>query len=80
MNANWSYLLTAVGILGLYLAGRRIPAGWLIGLGAQGLWIAYATATQQYGFYVSAVAYAAVYSKNFLTWHRQDSTRRNNSR
>lgn len=70
MNAYWSYLLTAVGFLGLWLAGRRWPAGWLIGFLAQGLWIAYATATHQYGFYISALAYGFVYAKNFLAWHR----------
>lgn len=70
MNQTWSYLLTAVGVIGLYLAGRRMPAGWLIGLCAQGLWIAYATATHQYGFYLSAAAYGFVYAKNFLAWHR----------
>lgn len=70
MNQAWSYLLTAVGVLGLLLAGRRKAAGWLIGLAAQGLWIAYATATHQWGFYLSAAAYGAVYAKNFLAWHR----------
>lgn len=67
----WSYLLTAVGVLGLYLAGRKSPMGWAIGLGAQGLWIAYASATHQPGFYISAVAYGSVYARNFLAWRRE---------
>jgi hypothetical protein len=56
----WSWLLTAVGVLGLYLAGRRSPWGWAVGLGAQGLWLAYAVATTQYGFIASALAYGLV--------------------
>jgi hypothetical protein len=68
MNAYWSYLLTAVGVLGLWLAGRKNPRGWLVGLAAQALWIAYATATRQWGFYVSSVAYGAVYWRNWRSW------------
>lgn len=71
MNSLWSYALTAVGVLGLYLAGRKNAYGWLIGFSAQALWIAYATATHQYGFYISALVYGAVYAKNFLTWRRE---------
>ena len=66
----WSYLLAAVGILGLVLAGRRKAVGWAIGLGAQALWIAYALATHQFGFIVSALAYGAVYARNWLAWRR----------
>ena len=67
----WSYLLTAVGVTGLYLAGRGVWWSWLIGLGAQALWIAYALATAQYGFIVSALAYGFVYGRNALKWWRQ---------
>jgi hypothetical protein len=67
----WSYLLAAVGILGLVLAGQRRAIGWAVGLGAQGLWIAYALATHQFGFIVSALAYGAVYARNWLAWRRE---------
>lgn len=67
----WSYLLAAVGILGLVLAGRRKAIGWAIGLGAQALWIAYALATHQFGFIVSALAYGAVYARNWSAWRRE---------
>lgn len=68
MNPYWSYLLTAVGVFGLWLAGRKDRRGWMVGIGAQILWIAYATATQQWGFYVSALAYGWVYIKNARAW------------
>ncbi|MFI0530306.1 hypothetical protein ACH3XX_09680 [Streptomyces scabiei] len=68
MIAWWSWLLTAVGVTGLYFAGRKCALGWGIGLGAQLLWVAYALSTQQYGFLVSAVAYGWVYAKNFCAW------------
>ena len=68
MSPLWSYALAAVGILGIYLAGRRSWVGWAVGVGAQALWIIYALATSQPGFIVSAVAYAAVYGRNWWRW------------
>lgn len=67
----WSWLLTAVGIAGLLLAGSKKKVGWALGLGAQGLWIAYALATEQHGFLFSALAYGSVYLRNWLRWHRE---------
>ena len=42
MNPGWSYILTAIGVFGLWLAGRKDWRGWLVGLTAQGVWLAYA--------------------------------------
>lgn len=64
----WSWILTAVGVFGLWLAGRKDRRGWMVGVAAQGLWIAYATATEQWGFYVSALAYGWVYVRNARAW------------
>jgi hypothetical protein len=66
----WSWVLTAVGVTGLYFAGKRKAWAWLIGLGAQVLWLAYAVTTKQYGFIVSAGAYGWVYTRNTLLWMR----------
>lgn len=71
MIAWWSWLLTAVGVTGLYFAGRKRALGWAIGLGAQLLWIAYALSTRQYGFLASAAAYGWVYAKNFRAWRAE---------
>ena len=64
----WSWLLTVVGITGLWLAGSKKRLGWAIGIGAQGLWIAYALATGQHGFLLSALAYGFVYTRNWRAW------------
>ena len=71
----WSWLLAAVGLCGLYVAGSGKSWGWLIGLVAQALWIAYALATGQYGFLVTSVGYGAVYLRNFLAWRREAALR-----
>lgn len=68
MSQWWSWVLTAVGVTGLYFAGSRRRLGWAIGIGAQALWLAYALTTHQYGFLVSAGAYGWVYTRNFLRW------------
>jgi hypothetical protein len=72
MNEWWSWALTVIGITGLWLAGSKRRAGWLIGVAAQGLWIAYALATRQYGFIVSALCYGFVYARNFVAWRRSN--------
>lgn len=64
----WSYILAVVGILGIFLAGKKRTVGWVIGLGAQLLWIAYAIVTAQYGFIVSALGYGWVYGLNWWRW------------
>jgi hypothetical protein len=70
----WSLALAAVGVLGLYLSGKKNYWGWGIGLGAQVLWIVYAIVTQQWGFILSALAYGWVYGKNFLSWRKDAGT------
>lgn len=68
----WSYLLAAVGIAGLLLAGSKRKIGWGIGFFAQFLWVAYAVVTEQYGFLISAFAYAMVYARNYLKWRFEE--------
>lgn len=72
----WSFILAGVGILGIYLAGRRSLWGWAIGVGAQMLWIVYAIVTQQWGFIASALSYAAVYALNWRRWAREQRAAR----
>lgn len=74
MSPFWSYALGALGIFGLWLAGKGDWRGWAVGLGAQFAWMAYAIATHQWGFIFTAVAYGLVYGKNALRWLREDVT------
>lgn len=69
----WSFALAAVGILGIYLAGKKNKIGWAVGLGAQVLWVIFALVTVQYGFILSAVAYGYIYGRNWYLWHKEES-------
>lgn len=71
----WSLTLAAVGVFGLFLAGRKNVWGWAVGFAAQLLWVAYATVTHQWGFYLSAAAYGWVYGRNFFIWRRDERAR-----
>jgi hypothetical protein len=68
----WSVLLTAVGVLGIWLAGSRRWQGWALGVAAQGLWIAYAIVTRQWGFIASALVYGFVYGRALYRWRRDE--------
>jgi hypothetical protein len=73
MTQYWSWLLAAVGVTGIYFVGRKTIWGWLVLLINECIWIAYALATDQYGFIFMATAYSAVYVKSYLHWRREDN-------
>ncbi|QGJ90412.1 membrane protein [Gordonia phage Crocheter] len=66
----WSWLLTSVGMTGIFLTTQKMIAGFAIGLGAQGLWIVYATTTSQYGFIFSAFGYGTINAIGLWKWNR----------
>jgi hypothetical protein len=66
--ASWGLVLA--GILGTHLAGRNVPWGWLLLVSLQPLWIAYAFATEQYGFAVGSLAYGLGQLNGFLRSRR----------
>ena len=68
----WSYTLAGLGVLSLYLTGKKLKSGWLIGLVNSGLWIIYGWTTNQYGFILSALVFIAVQYKNYLAWAREE--------
>jgi hypothetical protein len=71
MIEYWSYVLAAIGVTGIFFVGRKTIWGWFVLLFNEVLWIAYALITNQYGFILSAIAYAIVYIKSYLLWRRE---------
>ena len=64
----WSWLLVAVGTLGMWMAGRRMPTGWAVAIANETLWIVYAIQTAQWGFIVGATIYIVVFARNWVRW------------
>lgn len=67
----WSWILTAVGVTGFILAGRRVWWCWYVNIACQALWLAYALTTRQYGFIAGAVVYSVVFARNAVLWTRE---------
>lgn len=66
--AWWSWVLSGLGCVGIWLAGNKSRAGWWVGLATEGLWLAYAFLTNQLGFVLGAVAYGVVCVRNLIRW------------
>lgn len=71
------YGLSALGITGQLLAGRRNAWGWILGLVSQCAWVTYIAATDQWSLIWGTVAYAVTYVINFRTERRKQRTERN---
>lgn len=74
MGQWWSWILAAIGISGLYLAGSKRSAGWAVGIAVQVLWIAYAVVSRQWGFIFSAIGYGWVGFRNWRRWREEAAT------
>jgi hypothetical protein len=60
----------AVGVLGLWLAGNRLPAGWALVAGTHLLWLPYALDSRQYGFALAVGAFGLVSLRNYRSGQR----------
>jgi nicotinamide riboside transporter PnuC len=67
----WSWVLAVIGVTGIFFVGRKTIWGWHILLVNEALWITYAIITKQYGFILSAIAYAAVYVRSYIHWSKE---------
>ena len=55
----------------MWLLSRKHPAGWLVAIAAQALWIPYDLATRQPGFLLITAASVPVYIKGWRDWRRE---------
>ena len=58
------------GLLGLWLAGNRLPAGWGLAAAAHLLWLPYVLAAGQPGFALAVVAFGLVCLRNYRNGRR----------
>lgn len=69
----WSWILSAVGVCGLFFVGKKHWWGWAIAFANECLWTIYALVTKQYGFIFGALAYMTVHAKNAANWKSETS-------
>lgn len=62
------YILSIIGVSGLFTIGLHKWWGWVIAFVNECLWIGFAIATKQYGFILGAVVYGAVNAYNAMKW------------
>lgn len=70
-NQWWSWILTAVGLTGFILAGRKVWWCWYVNIFCQALWFTYAIVTKQYGFIAASLAYTVVFTQNATKWTKE---------
>ena len=69
---EFSYLLSIISLVTLWLIGNKNKAGFVLGLLNQVLWIWYALMLKQYGLLVGVIAYAAIYIRNLIKWSKDE--------
>ncbi len=62
------WLLSAITIYSMWLAGERSKYTWLIGLAHQALWLVWIVATQAWGLLPMNLALWFVYGRNHWKW------------
>jgi hypothetical protein len=69
---EFSYLLSIVSLVTLWLIGNKNKAGFVLGLLNQILWTWYALTLKQYGLLVGVIAYTVIYIRNLIKWNKDE--------
>lgn len=64
----WSWLAAAVSVSGLWVSGINPRGGWVYGIAAQVIWVAYGLATHQPGMIALSAAFVGIYARNLWRW------------
>lgn len=71
-NQLWfSWALSVGGLIGFFLAGRKVWWAWYVNIANQVLWTFYAFATEQWGFLAATGFYMYVFSRNAYLWTKE---------
>ena len=70
---QWSWLLAAMGVSGMYFVGKKRWEAFLWLIVMECLWIVFALQTGTYGFIVGSLAYIVVYLRNVKLWRNTSS-------
>lgn len=63
------YLLSAITIYSMLLAGNKRKGAWVVGLVNQFLWLIWIVLTQSWGLLPMNIALWIVYGRNYIKWN-----------
>ena len=72
-----SWIVVTIGLVGFILAGQKIWWCWYVNVFCQVLWYIYAWVSNQPAFYISALVYTVVFTRNAIKWtkdHRKNKS------
>jgi len=69
-----SWALSCVGVIGIYLTGRKNWRGYAVGIFTECAWVWYAIVTRQWGFIFGSTIYVSVYLFNINKWITEAKT------
>ena len=67
----WSWILSAIGLVGFFLAGKKVWWAWYVNIANQVIWTLYSFATEQWGFLVATAFYFYIFSRNAYLWTKE---------
>jgi len=72
VSANtFSFILSALSLLSLWLMGNKNKLGMVVGLANQLLWVVYAVMLKQYGLLIGVIAYTIIHIRNLAKWSKE---------
>jgi hypothetical protein len=66
-----SWVVTAIGISGFFLAGRKVWWCWYVNIACQVFWALYAYFSETPAFYVASAFYFIVFTINAIKWTKE---------
>ena len=71
------YILSALTVYQLVLAGKKDKKAWVIGILIQPVWLCWMYLSQEWGFIPLNVAMWYVSITNYIKWNREDKNNEN---
>lgn len=68
MKTILPYILSAITIYTMFLAGNKKQHAWLVGLLNQALWLTWIILTKTWGLLPMNVAMCVMYYRNYIKW------------
>lgn len=67
MNFNYTWIMSAITVWSMWLAGENKRTAWVLGLFNQGLWLLFIFQTKAWGLLPMNIALTITYTRNLLT-------------